>query len=307
MALTGSYVQSGGTNSIGTDLGLWGVHAGVTLTGGVLRNNNAMIYPSWSGQFLQSGGLHVVTNQLTVNGSENPLWLGFNITGGELVVSNIVLHPNALFSISNGLLTQSGTLTMISATLSIHAGEHRFGNLQLQSQSPETNSILRFSPTNNCVVRFDDSRDASWSTDATLTVENWAGSRDGQGAHRVIFGTNAGALTAEQLKHIVFLNPTGFEAGTYTAQILSTGEIVPSVSSQAVIATAALRLEVRPDGVVKLCVDGHTGDLYRIEVSKNLVDWIPCTNQPASGGAEFVMENHAMNDPCQFYRAVLLP
>jgi hypothetical protein len=42
------------------------------------------------------------------------------------------------------------------------------------------------------------------------------------------FGSSASGLSTAQLRQIVFTNPAGFAAGTYSAQILSTGEVVPT-------------------------------------------------------------------------------
>jgi len=42
-----------------------------------------------------------------------------------------------------------------------------------------------------------------------------------------MFGNNSSGLTPAQLRQMVFVNPAGFPAGAYPAQILDTGEVVP--------------------------------------------------------------------------------
>ena len=77
------------------------------------------------------------------------------------------------------------------------------------------------------VLSFGDSSGATWTAGKTLTVEDWSGVLTGGGNEKLVFGSSNSALTGSQLAEIQFLNPAGLALGTYTAQILSAGEIVP--------------------------------------------------------------------------------
>jgi hypothetical protein len=113
-----------------------------------------------------------------------------------------------------------------------------------------TNHSLMFwtmgvlSLTANSVLRLGDgsstlnfAKSASlWSAGTIITINEWSGLAAGGGADRVFFGTDATGLGAN-LAAIRFLNPEGFAPGVYTADILSTGEIVaiPEPGSMALL------------------------------------------------------------------------
>jgi hypothetical protein len=77
------------------------------------------------------------------------------------------------------------------------------------------------------VLRFADSSGAAWTGGTALTIEAWTGSPFGGGTDQLYFGTTSGGLTVGQVGQIQFLNPAGFAPGTYNAQILANGEVVP--------------------------------------------------------------------------------
>lgn len=77
------------------------------------------------------------------------------------------------------------------------------------------------------VLEFADSSAVSWTSGTVLTISNWSGSLTGGGTDQVIFRNSSASLTATQVSQIRFLNPAGLSAGTYGAQILTNGEIVP--------------------------------------------------------------------------------
>ena len=81
------------------------------------------------------------------------------------------------------------------------------------------------------MVRFANSSSQSWTAGKHLTILDWNGSLTGGGAEALFIGTSATGLTAAQLTQVVFLNPAGFAQGTYSAAMLATGEIVPTVSA----------------------------------------------------------------------------
>jgi hypothetical protein len=97
------------------------------------------------------------------------------------------------------------------------------------------NSSLNL-PSGSCVLRFANSSAVTWASDGRLTILNWSGSTNGGGLQQVFFGTSASGLTAQQLSQVQFSNPAGLSAGTYSARILSDGEVVPNQLVSASIA-----------------------------------------------------------------------
>ncbi|MGN6554345.1 MAG: hypothetical protein ACTHLW_11570 [Verrucomicrobiota bacterium] len=301
----GHYTQNSGTNVVVGDVTVNGTHGALVLNGGELRDNNMTVLASWVGEVSQNGGRHVVTNQLTLFGNTLYGWQGFRLAGGELVVSNIALYPDARFTKAGGTLTHSGLLMLMAGTLVIESGS-QFGPLQLESSGTRTNSTLSLSASNACIVRFRDSRAVPWASTARFTIENWLGSATGGGAHQVIFGSDANALNAAQLSQVIFHDPAGRTPGNYTAQILGTGEIVPHTLIPGVTGPI-VRLESLPDGTMQLLVQAQAGSHYRIDVSTNLVDWLFWTNQTAMSDQLLLIDLAATNYSSRFYRAAWLP
>jgi hypothetical protein len=195
------------------------------LSGGLLGDLNATINSSAGGGFFQTGGVHIVTNLLAVNG-EIANFSGYTLSGGQLMAQNVQVTGGAAFHHTGGTLTQTGTLTLAGIWDEQTSGQ-QFGQLQLSVLLLFTNSIFSMPSKSNCVVRFAASSGLTWSNRAALTIENWSGSVSGGGNQRILFGSSASALSAQQLSQIQFLNPTGLAPGIYPAQILSSGEITP--------------------------------------------------------------------------------
>jgi hypothetical protein len=61
-----------------------------------------------------------------------------------------------------------------------------------------------------------------------LTITNWSNSSADGGADHIFFGSDASGL-GSNLASIQFQNPVGFAPGIYSAQLLSTGELVALV------------------------------------------------------------------------------
>jgi hypothetical protein len=218
-----------------------------------------------------------------------------------LIVSNIWLNPHASFSCRDGVIVQSGTLTLANASLYAGSNPVQFGPLLL-SDGGDTNSTL-YLPSGPSVVGFADSSSMTWSNDSLLIIPNWSGSLNGGGEQQVIFGSNAGALTAAQLAQIQFQNPAGLAAGNYPARILSTGEIVPNTGAPS---HPSMALRSQPAGM-QVTLHGEAGRTYSIEVSTNLVNWVAWTNQTTSDGTISVTDTEAGNYPMRFYRAKSMP
>jgi hypothetical protein len=217
-----TFAQSGGSNFVSGNVTLIGAASNVfRLSGGRLADLNTTVFGSTNGGFFQSGGVHVVTNLLTITG-QVPGFAGYVLSGGQLIAPNIRVDGGTAFHHTGGTLTQAGLLTLASGTLDEQTAAQTFGQLQLSTG----NSSLLMRTNGGSILHFADSHTLVWSNSALLTIENWKGSPTGGGAQQIIFGNSANALTAQQLSQIKFHNPDAM-TGTFPAKILSTGEIVP--------------------------------------------------------------------------------
>ncbi|MDB5297011.1 MAG: autotransporter-associated beta strand repeat protein [Phycisphaerales bacterium] len=86
-------------------------------------------------------------------------------------------------------------------------------------------SVVDFGSGSASVLHFADSSGRTWS--GTLQVLRWAGDVGGGTGDQLLFGTSVAGLTTGQLSRVSFVDPVGLAAGTYAAQILPTGEVVP--------------------------------------------------------------------------------
>lgn len=153
------------------------------------------------------------------------------VNGGVLVISGSLTATSSV-TVSSGTL-QLGADNAIATTAHVTLGNgvitaanHKaaFANLTNAGDSVLDLGI----GSNAAVLRFGDSHVCSWS--GTLTILNWNGKSAGAGDDQIFFGNTLTGLTDGQLADMTFLNPTidgTAVTGTYDAQILSTGEIVP--------------------------------------------------------------------------------
>jgi hypothetical protein len=301
MSLEGYYTQTGGTNFIAGDVTINGVESSLTVSGGLLTANNLTATPGYVGGIFLNGGTLIVTNQLWVGGNSYfPQWQGF-VGGGQLIVSDIVLAPQAHFLCAGSAIVQSGTLTLANANLYAGSNSMQFGRLCL-SNGGNTNSSI-YLPAGASILRFADSSGVVWSNEPVLMVQGWSGALGGGGQQQIIFGNSAAALKAGQVSKIQFQNPAGLAAGIYSAKILASGEIVPS---SGVATLASMALAPQPGGM-QVTLQGQAGRTYSIEVSTDLVHWVAWTNQVNTNGTVCVMDTDATNCPARFYRARVLP
>src|SRR5207237_5292783 len=120
--------------------------------------------------------------------------------------------------LNHGLINFGGTPNISSSQNSMgQLGLSTNGTINLQSSS--------------LIVRFADSSALNWDSNSRLMITGWNGSYSGNGSTQIYFGNNRGGLSPGQLAKVRFLNPAGRQ-GEYAAQILSTGEVVPSPSVQ---------------------------------------------------------------------------
>jgi hypothetical protein len=301
MSLEGFYEQTGGTNIVAGDVTMQNVDSTISLSGGLLAVNNVTENAGWQGGVLMTGGTFIITNTLWVGGIYLPNWRGFSCGGGLLVVSNISLAPQGVFSCGNGVINQTGTLTMANATLYSGSNSVELGAMCLASGGGTNSTLYMASPTS--VMTFADSSSMTWSNDPVLVVEGWSGSLYGCGRQQIIFGKNANALTSGQLAHIQFHNPAGLAAGDYPARILASGEIVPASGA---VLPATMALSPQPGGM-RVVLQGEAGHVYYIETSTDLVHWSTWTNQMNSTGTISITDTDSTNYPVRFYRAQPVP
>jgi hypothetical protein len=298
----GYYTQTGGTNSISGDMTMQGYeNTTLSLSGGLLAANNLNVYPGYVGGVYVTGGTLVVTNTLLLASNPGfPYWQGF-MAGGQIIVSDISMAPQSSFSCGDGVINQSGTLTLANANVYAGSNTIQFGRICL-SDGGNTNSTL-YMPSGASVVHFADSSSMTWSNDSVLIIANWSGSLFGGGAQQIIFGNSSTALTAAQLPQIQFQNPASLAAGTYPARILSSGEIVPNTGGPT---RPSMALKPQSTGM-QVSLQGEPGRTYSIEVSTDLVHWVTWTNQTTSDGRISITDTESMHCPSRFYRAKLEP
>jgi hypothetical protein len=282
-----TFTQDGGSNEI---------TCGVTIYSLTVSNWNSYygMYEIWTytGSYQLNNGILAVSNLALLDLGQ------FSQSGGQLTVHDMQLAGGAFLQIGGNIL-QSGLLTFGNSIWRSAPGNQQLGQLQLV----QTNSVLSL-PTNACKLQFGDSSSLTWASNSLLDIQNWSGSLYGGGAHRIIFGTNATALTPQQLTQIQFQNPSGLAPGNYPARILSTGEIVPDTGAPL---PPVANLVCATNGLMHLAIGGDIGRTYTIEVSTDLVHWNTWTDQFNSTGTMTLDDNDSTNCPQRYYRAHLVP
>ena len=232
MEEAGVFNQTSGTVNVANELFIDDnatIPSNYYLSGGNLFTSDTTISSSYpeSGSFNQSGGMHIVTDTVWINGTGM-----YQLSGGTVSASNINLtgslnNPPQFFvngarsfAITNEAISSEGGAIVIENSI------QEFGRLTL-----EADSGINLAGS-SAVLRFADSHTNSWQSELQgvmpqLKVYNWNGSTNGGGADQLIFGSSSSALTASQLGQIRFINPGGFPSGTYPARILSSGEVIP--------------------------------------------------------------------------------
>ncbi|HEX4263405.1 MAG TPA: hypothetical protein VH597_03615 [Verrucomicrobiae bacterium] len=298
----GYYTQTGGTNMVAGNMTMQGYeNTTLRLSDGLLAANNVVINPGYVGGVYLTGGTLIVTNTLWLGNNPGfPYWEGFN-AGGRVIVSDISMAPQSSFSCGDGVINQSGTLTLANASVYAGSNTMQFGRLCL-SDGGNTNSTL-YLPSGASLVHFADSSSMTWSNDSILIIANWSGSLFGGGAQQIIFGNSSTALIAAQFAQIQFQNPAGLAAGTYPARILSSGEIVPDTGRP-----TCPNMALKPQSIgMQVTLQGEPGRTYSIEVSTDLVHWVTWTNQTTSDGRIAITDTESTHCPARFYRAKLEP
>ena len=231
-----SFAQSGGTNSVAGDLGMGQIAHFILEAGWLCTSNTVVSQPNeidtgLDTHFVQDGGVHWVTNSLSVDGLD----ADYSLRTGTLIASNIVVSDQSrlIVGASPGVaISNGGSFTLQGGTLELSNTVQNFGGL-IVSQAfsyfyPFLDNYIDFA-SGNSRVGFADSGGQQWDPAVILYIDGWNGSASGGGADQIIFGNSASGLTAAQLQQIQFESPAGFPAGTWSAKILPTGEVVPSM------------------------------------------------------------------------------
>jgi hypothetical protein len=235
MTSGGLFTQSNGTVNVSGELFMEVNRQGSEpnsyhLNGGNLFTANTTISFKDS-TFFQSGGTHLVTNTLWINSGTSI----YQFTGGTLNAANIVLTGNISqppqffimgapsYTITNNAINLTGGAVVIQDSAQ-----------QLGSLSITIDSSINLAGS-AAILRFADSHTNDWRGQLSwlipqLLVYNWNGSTNGGGTDQLSFGNNSSALTDSQLAQIQFVDPAGFSPGTYSARILSSGEVVPTIT-----------------------------------------------------------------------------
>lgn len=200
------------------------------LSGGTLltpRTTLLSSYPNADG-FVQSGGSHVVSDTLSLNGSAMYQFRGGTVSAPNMVLSGNFSYPPAQFFVlgAPAFTVTNQNITMQGGAIVMEDSRQQFGRLTLSGDSGVNLAGA------SAILRFADSHTNSWlgsmpGGSPMLTVYNWNGSTNGGGADQLVFGSSSSALTTSQLRQIRFIDPAGFPPGTCPARILSTGEVVP--------------------------------------------------------------------------------
>jgi len=159
-----------------------------------------------------AGGLTASAGRLLVNGTVSGL---DTLTIGS--TATVELGASFRFNANTGLTLGGGTLATDGFTESLGAF-NLSGNVQSAIDLGNGSSVLTLAAA---------TLQSNWS--GTLVIYNWSGSATGGGTDQVVFGSSSSGLTPGELAKITFVDPAGFAPGNYSAQMLSTGEVVAVV------------------------------------------------------------------------------
>lgn len=226
---------------------------------GALRNISGS--NSWSGTITQGSASRINSDAGTLTLAAISGLFGLTIGGaGNTTVSGIIgTGNNSLTKDGAGTLTLSGANTYTGAT-TITAGTLQLGAADrlagtqiilnggtfstgvttgFSDAIPSTlrltdNSILNFGTGNHTLI-FNASNLVAWTGAKTLTINGWSGTIGASGtAGKLVVGTDSSGLTAIQLSQIIF----SVSGESYSAKMLSNGEVVPDVKCSSLAPTA---------------------------------------------------------------------
>ncbi|BCM92544.1 hypothetical protein IAD21_04426 [Abditibacteriota bacterium] len=270
----------GGRNTTATNPNPAGGTGTYNLSGGtVTTNGDAYIGNYGSGALNLSGtgqfstGTHILSIKTQTTGTGL-----VSLGGGTLTASSITDAGTLALTVSN-IIADSTNLSLNGGSFTTGGNSETLNTLSVPSNSTldqgQGSSVVKFSAANSTLV-------------GTLSILNYSGTPSGGGTDQFSIG-NSQSLTADQLAQIKFINP-GTSTGTFASTQLSTGEVVPVLSTPAT--SGALISEFRfsgPQGALDEFIElanitGSSIDVSGWKVTAGSVTVaIPSGNIPAYG------------------------
>ena len=195
--------------------------AGLAGTANVTKSTTGTVTLSGSGTF--SGVVTVDDGTLELSAASG--------NGVLAKVSSVVINSGGTLLLGASDQINGGAVTAVAANMTLAGGIFNTGGF---NQSSKTLGTLTMSATSTIdmgagasVIHFDVSSGQAWDSGSELVVLDWNGTiaGSGGGTDELFFGTSTAALTSGQVGQIVFVNPNGV-AGNYSAEILSSGEVI---------------------------------------------------------------------------------
>lgn len=245
---TSLYLDSGGSEGSAANMTITET---AILNGGTLRSRS--YDNTWTGAVILSADSSLSADtgaSLTINSSisESVASSSLSKTGTGLVTLNAVNSFTGSTRVAAGTLNAAVTGALNSSTnLTLEGGTFRLGSNEVFNdlatlafsggtldmndfnetiggavQVTADSSLLM---TGTGILRLGASSTEAWQ--GMLMISGWDGLVLGGGDDQIFFGNDETGLSSGQLALVRFIDPTGLDAGTYDARILSTGEIVP--------------------------------------------------------------------------------
>jgi hypothetical protein len=280
----GSFTQINGTNRVSGDLSL--NETSYSLSGGTLVTSNTIVYPGAlvvppdgfiPTHFFQSAGLHVVSNTLSCLGH-------YHLDAGRLNVPAVILNGILYFGPSPGAVISNGVSFELGGVIQLSSSTQH-----LAAATLSRDSVINYVSGNSQLI-FANSSGNAWSPGATLTISNWNGSASGGGADQLFFGNTGTGLTRNQVGQIRFVNPAGFPAGTWFAEMLPTGEIVATQHPTLIGSLSGANFLVQWPSNAGYLLQSATNPAGPFEDVPNATD--PFTNNPVQFPSRFFRLRH---------------
>jgi autotransporter-associated beta strand protein len=267
------------SNSVTTFSGM------LTNTGGLGKTGPGTLV--LSGTSANTYGSTSANGNTTVSGGT----LKLSKTAGVAAVPNgslIINVGGALLLAAANQIGDAVPMTLGGGTLQTGGFSEQLGTLKLSANSwIDLGAGAR-------VLRFGASSAVAWTAGTMLTVTNWNGSINGGGAAQLIVGTSNAGLTSTQVGQIRFANPAGFPAGTYSALIRSTGEIVPLTVAPGITAQPTNSIAIAGSSVsLSVVATGTPPPAYQWHLGG--------TNLPTGTAATLVLTNVTASQAGTYY------